>query len=218
MSDMDFPTGRTVVSGSSYDSATVGNGAIVSAISGGVLSNVTVENGGMLYLNDQGVVGGGTVEAGGTLVLNSGGTVENVTFEAGGKTFSIAKGGVASGLIMNVEEDVYGLDSGTTVHEGVQYTVEVGGSGVDTTLQDATADVSGTAINATVIGGGANGGTEGSLTIHDGGVASGTVVTNYGKLVVSSGGVASGVTLETACRWIRREPLYRMSLLAVALP
>ncbi|MFT8718239.1 Hint domain-containing protein [Acetobacter sp.] len=197
MSDMDF-TSSTTVSGSSYDSATIENGVSISAVSGSVFSTVTVVNGGKLTLGNQGVVSGGTVEAGGTLVVNSGGIVENVTFDAGAALLTVAKGGSASGLILNVEEDVFGVDSGATVSKGVTQNIEVGGSAANTIIQNSgVQQVYGSSTNVTVIGGGINDQYYGVQSVMNGGVASGTVVTNYGVQVVSSGGVASGTKLET---------------------
>ncbi|MCH4091031.1 Hint domain-containing protein [Acetobacter sp.] len=193
---------------SNVASATIESGGRLNISSGGVASSVTVMSGGLLFVgkqNDtsdapgaQGVVSGGVVSAGGTLTVYGGGLVENVLVNS--SNLLVSSDAVVSALTLasGVTETLYGVDSGATVQENADQSIQAGGSAVSATLQHGTQDIGqgGTAISTTVIGFGSGHGADGGgQNINAGGFASHTIVTNYATQLITSQASATDTIL-----------------------
>ena len=180
------------------------------------LSGVTIDAGGILVVTSAAVAGTGV------LSLASGAAVQYLTVAAGGRVNgpgAITQGGEDYGVVSGVQIDFAGtydefevesrgVASGVLVAQG-QLVVEVGGSAVSTTLDEAGASdaVYGSAIytivrsgaEETVEGGGASIKTTvsagGEQLVQSGGRTVETLVASGGLEVLSSGATASGVVV-----------------------
>ena len=167
--------GYEIISAGGVDvGATISSGAVQNVL--GSASAVVVYGGGVQTVS-AGTGSGTTVETGGHQYVLSGGRAVGATLSGG--TQIVAVGGVASGTKVSSGgvEVVRGTASGTIVDGG------------------GNAYVYGTASLASVNNGG-------TVTVENGGIASGTTVSSGGLAYVGSGGVASGSVLGSHGRQI----------------
>jgi autotransporter passenger strand-loop-strand repeat protein len=171
--------------------------------SGGVAIGTVVSSGGGEYVFSGGVAIGTVVSSGGIeLVSSDGGVASAVNLLSGGlldeRAFAYASGGTTS---FNSSTDTLTIAQGgrtyTQTFSG-DYTGETfslsadgyGGTNIAITNVDSSFVSSGVTSTGRVISGDGH-----SLTVLNGGVASGTIVVSGGAEVISFGGVARGTVL-----------------------
>jgi autotransporter passenger strand-loop-strand repeat protein len=181
------------------EDTTVSSGGTQYLGNGGLASGTMVSNGGLEFLNPGGLTEGVTVERGGYELVYGGATASNTDIQSGG-TLIILPGGLTPGL---------NPESGSTVLSGgVIITNTVAITDAASTVQLVSA-MSGTATSLTITGGedeiAFNGGVisgsilsnGGSDSLLSGGVAQNTVIGSNGAEYIYSGGVASGAIVNS---------------------
>ena len=154
----------------------------VNVSSGQTSAGLVVVSGGLLN-----VLSGGTtlssILSGGNEVIFFGGLASGTVINSA----TLYDYGVANGTIVNGGIDVVeasGSASGTTVSNGGEEYVTIGGTAITTTLRGGVSVVAGTVFGTTVSSG----------TLYEYGNASGTII-NGGVEVVEAGGTANGTTV-----------------------